>query len=72
MTKKNITSETAAQCAIQNFTNILPCPICGGEVIEGNLSWNMAHAECTKCSATWGHCGSKFEGRFDKWNQRAR
>ena len=46
------------------------CPFCGGKVIEVNPSWNLANAECTRCGEEWGHCGAKFEGRYDKWNTR--
>ncbi len=35
-----------------------------------NPHWNMANATCEDCSATWGHCGSKYEGRYKKFNER--
>lgn len=48
-----------------------PCPFCGGDVVEASISWNISSAECTYCNSSWGRCGSKYEGRYDKWNTRA-
>jgi hypothetical protein len=50
---------------------LLPCPFCGGEVCEKRMGWNVAHAECKVCGNAWGHCGSQYEGRIQKWNARA-
>jgi hypothetical protein len=47
-----------------------PCPMCGGEAHEVNPHWNMAHAECKDCEAQWGHCGSQYKGRYEKFNTR--
>jgi len=60
------------QLSIHSISNLLPCPFCGGEVKEEKLNWNIANAKCTKCGEKWGYCGSRYEGRFDKWNARAR
>ena len=49
---------------------LIPCPFCGGEVLESNPSWNTAQAQCRSCGETWGTCGAKFEGRYEKWNTR--
>ncbi len=56
---------------IQNASNLLPCPFCGGEVEDEVVQWNISQAKCTECDETWGTCGSKYEGRFNKWNVRA-
>jgi len=72
MNKEQKQQETTAQCAIQNVSNLLPCPFCGGKVEEDVVQWNIAQAKCTECGETWGTCGSKYEGRFEKWNFRAR
>ena len=61
-----------SQLSIHSVNNLLPCPFCGGEVVEENPQWNMANAKCTSCDEKWGHCGSKYGGRFDKWNVRAK
>jgi len=52
------------------MSELLPCPFCGGEVVEELPLWNMAHARCTGCHIIWGTCGSKYEGRYTKWNTR--
>jgi len=64
-------SKTENHALISDVSNLLPCPFCGGKVVEEKPHWNMANAKCTKCNNEWGHCGSKYEGRFDKWNKRA-
>lgn len=60
-----------SQLSITDVNNLLPCPFCGGEVKEEKPRWNIAHAKCTKCGEEWGHCGSKYKGRFGKWNIRS-
>jgi hypothetical protein len=54
-----------------NFVgNLLPCPFCGGKVEEEKVQWNISQAKCSKCDEAWGACGSKYKGRFEKWNVR--
>ena len=53
------------------ITKLKPCPFCGGQTVEKNPSWNMAHAECVVCGEQWGFCGKNFDGRLDSWNTRA-
>ena len=64
-------NSTTPLLGLDNVSNLLPCPFCGGKVIEEKPHWNMANAKCTECNNEWGHCGSQYEGRFDKWNKRA-
>jgi len=61
-----------SQLSIHSVSNLLPCPFCGGKVEEEKVQWNIAQAKCTDCEEVWGTCGSKAEGRYDKWNVRAR
>ena len=60
--------KTKKQCDI--VSDLLPCPFCGGYVVEKKVQWNISQALCTNCNEVWGTCGSKYEGRFDKWNIR--
>jgi len=55
----------------QVVIKLLPCPFCGGKVVEDVIQWNIAQAKCTECYESWGTCGTKYEGRFEKWNARA-
>ena len=67
---KEQNKETEKQCDIHVVSNLLPCPFCGGDVVEEKVQWNIAQALCTDCNEVWGTCGSEYEGRFDKWNVR--
>jgi len=67
---KEQNKETEKQCDIHVVSNLLPCPFCGGDVVEKKVQWNISQALCTDCNEVWGTCGSKYEGRFDKWNVR--
>lgn len=64
--------ELNEQLRLHSLSNLLPCPFCGGDVVEEKAQWNTAQALCTDCNEVWGTCGSKYEGRFEKWNVRAR
>lgn len=64
-------SEAKERIDESELGNLLCCPFCGGKVVEEVVSWNIAQAKCTDCEETWGACGAKFEGRYDKWNARA-
>ena len=49
---------------------LLCCPFCGSKVVEELVNWNLAQAKCSGCKESWGTCGSRFDGRYDKWNKR--